>query len=326
MYDSHARRTRKPAGLLLVPMIDIFTVLVTFLLMTAVFCAHHDPASSICRALRAARSREPTFRLEVIVRKEGLELTNGTTRIATIPNVNGEYDLKTLSELAVSLKRDYPEADSASVLLEPDVGYDNLIQVMDAIRSADVPATAADVGSLASRAQVGAQTDVQMAPHRSSREWPCSRRSPLEMRHEPVPVPSRSKMKSSPAAPRRGRAQPDSADRHPVGDGGVPARVLRERGESCRTRRASQIPQSTAESQPKQSVVVMITKDQLFVQGELIATIEEIRDVDGTPLIEPLRAVLERPMLVNDGAAARMERWRRARSRCWPTSRCRTKW
>jgi len=31
------RRERKPAELLLVPMIDIFTVLVTFLLMTAVF-------------------------------------------------------------------------------------------------------------------------------------------------------------------------------------------------------------------------------------------------------------------------------------------------
>ncbi len=31
-----ARHTRRPAELLLVPMIDIFTVLVTFLLMTAV--------------------------------------------------------------------------------------------------------------------------------------------------------------------------------------------------------------------------------------------------------------------------------------------------
>ena len=35
-----------------------------------------------------------------------------------------------------------------------------------------------------------------------------------------------------------------------------------------------QIPQSIAEEQPKQSVVVMITKDQLFVQGELVASID----------------------------------------------------
>ena len=64
-----------------------------------------------------------------------------------------------------------------------------------------------------------------------------------------------------------------------------------------------EIPQSTADVQPKQSVVVMITKDQLFVQNELIATIGEIRE-SGTPLIEPLRAVLERPMLANTAPAS----------------------
>jgi biopolymer transport protein ExbD len=63
-----------------------------------------------------------------------------------------------------------------------------------------------------------------------------------------------------------------------------------------------EIPQSIAQAQPKQSVVVMITKEQLFVQGELITTIEEIRKAD-TQLIEPLRVALKRPMLVGDVAA-----------------------
>jgi biopolymer transport protein ExbD len=63
-----------------------------------------------------------------------------------------------------------------------------------------------------------------------------------------------------------------------------------------------EIPQSTADIQPKVSVVVMITKDQLFVQNELVATIAEIRD-SGTLFIEPLRAVLERPLLVDSKAA-----------------------
>ena len=63
-----------------------------------------------------------------------------------------------------------------------------------------------------------------------------------------------------------------------------------------------EIPHSIAEVQPKQSVVVMITRDQLFVQGELIASIAEIRGAR-TRLIEPLREVLERPMLVGDIAA-----------------------
>jgi biopolymer transport protein ExbD len=61
------------------------------------------------------------------------------------------------------------------------------------------------------------------------------------------------------------------------------------------------VPQSVAEEQPKQSVVVMITTDQLFVQGELVASIDSIQSAK-TQLIAPLRAVLERPMVATDEA------------------------
>jgi biopolymer transport protein TolR len=63
-----------------------------------------------------------------------------------------------------------------------------------------------------------------------------------------------------------------------------------------------QIPQSIAQEQPKQSVVVMITREHLFVQGELVVSIAEIRAAK-TAEIEPLRAVLSRPMLDHDAAA-----------------------
>src|SRR5262245_27095494 len=164
MYESHARRLRKPAGLLLVPMIDIFTVLVTFLLMTAVFARITILQLDLPSSAGGPVS-EPTFRLEVIVRKDGLELTNGATRIATLPTVNSEYDLKTLSELALSLKRDHPDVDNASVLLEADVRYDSLIQVMDAIRSTELPAgtdaTVAIQGDAGTQAVAGAAAAPQ---------------------------------------------------------------------------------------------------------------------------------------------------------------------
>jgi len=152
MRKKYARRTRKPGELMLVPMIDIFTVLVTFLLMTAVFSritiVELDIPSSASTTVT-----QPAFRLEVIVREQGFELTNGNALIATIPKVNGEYDLKSLSELAMALKHDYPDADDASVLLEPNIAYDHLIQVMDAIRSAEVPA---DVGPMVAEADKAA--------------------------------------------------------------------------------------------------------------------------------------------------------------------------
>ena len=61
-----------------------------------------------------------------------------------------------------------------------------------------------------------------------------------------------------------------------------------------------EIPQSTAEVKPQNSVVVMITKEHVFVQGEPVTTIVAVQS-SGTELVEPLRDVLERPMLT-DGA------------------------
>ncbi|HEY1725833.1 MAG TPA: biopolymer transporter ExbD [Steroidobacteraceae bacterium] len=61
--------------------------------------------------------------------------------------------------------------------------------------------------------------------------------------------------------------------------------------------KAIEIPQSIAEQQPRQTVVVMLTKDELFVQGEPIATVAEIHATNGD-IIEPLRDALKRPTLV----------------------------
>src|SRR4030095_3781596 len=59
------------------------------------------------------------------------------------------------------------------------------------------------------------------------------------------------------------------------------------------------VPQSVAEELPKQSVVVMITTEQLFVQGELVADVEDVRNAKAQ-LIAPLQAVLERPMVTTE--------------------------
>ena len=70
-----------------------------------------------------------------------------------------------------------------------------------------------------------------------------------------------------------------------------------------------QIPQSIAEAKPKESVVVMITKDDLFVQGERVASIDEIRAAK-TPLIDPLSAALKRPMVAGGVATEEELAWR----------------
>ena len=61
--------------------------------------------------------------------------------IGTVPKVKGAYDLAGLTEHTLQVKREHPSSEDASVLAEPKVPYDELIQAMDAIRSTEVPAT-----------------------------------------------------------------------------------------------------------------------------------------------------------------------------------------
>lgn len=58
-----------------------------------------------------------------------------------------------------------------------------------------------------------------------------------------------------------------------------------------------EIPMSIAQVSPKESVVVMITKTDLFVQGERVGSVQELRDSKDT-VVGPLRDALKRPMLV----------------------------
>ena len=57
------------------------------------------------------------------------------------------------------------------------------------------------------------------------------------------------------------------------------------------------IPQSISQQRPRQTVVVMLTRDDLFVQGERIASIAEVR-ASNDAIIAPLRTALKRPTLV----------------------------
>jgi biopolymer transport protein ExbD len=124
----------------LTPMMDVFTVLVVFLLITAVFTSITIMDLSVPTSAGGAAANKPNFAIEVIVRKSGLEIANGKSVEAAIPKKDGNYDLKKLSELLLALKAKYPEKDDATVLMEPKVEYDYLVQVMDAVRGAVVQA------------------------------------------------------------------------------------------------------------------------------------------------------------------------------------------
>jgi len=135
------RHNRKPAQLLLVPMIDIFTVLVTFLLMTAVFSRTVILELKLPPANAEFTPPPPGLQLEVIVRKDSLLVSDRNSGpLAPFPNISGSYDFDGLSKYLQQVKSKFPDKTEATVLLEPDIPYDTVVQVMDRIRVLEVNA------------------------------------------------------------------------------------------------------------------------------------------------------------------------------------------
>lgn len=132
----YRRRDREAPDLDMTTFMNLMVVLVPFLLITAVFSQITIAELDLPSAASAAAA-PPAFRVEVVVREAGLEIMDGSRVIAAIPKTGETYDLSKLSEHLVAIKREYPGKDDASVLVEPDIQYDHLIQVMDAVRSVE---------------------------------------------------------------------------------------------------------------------------------------------------------------------------------------------
>jgi biopolymer transport protein ExbD len=130
------RHSRKPAELLLVPMIDIFTVLVTFLLMTAVFSRTVILQMNLPAAQAEFKEPPPGLVLEVMVRKGMLVVADRNTGppLATIPDTDKGHDYDALTDYLKRVKAKFPEKTEATILLEPDTPYDQVVQVMDHVR------------------------------------------------------------------------------------------------------------------------------------------------------------------------------------------------
>ena len=122
----------------LTPMMDILTVLVVFLLITAVFTSITIMELSVPTSAGGSASNRPNFAIEVIVRKAGLQIANGRSVEAAIPKKDDKYDIELLSKMLLRLKAQYPEKEDATILMEPDIKYDYLIEIMDAVRGAEV--------------------------------------------------------------------------------------------------------------------------------------------------------------------------------------------
>lgn len=134
------RRLKKtPAHLEITAFINLIVVLVPFLLSTAVFTRLSVldlalPAQSTGALEKLSAEK---LNLEVVVRADAIEVGDRIGGlIQRIPKkADGQHDVATLALLARAIKEKFPDKTDVTVLPEPDVPYDVLVQTMDALRA-----------------------------------------------------------------------------------------------------------------------------------------------------------------------------------------------
>ena len=115
---------------------NLMVILVPFLLITAVFSRLailqlNLPGSST----EAVDPQDQTFQLEVTVRSNKIEVGDRNQgALGIYPNSVDGYDFDALSNKLADIKKGYPTKTDASILLEQDIPYDVLVQVMDRVR------------------------------------------------------------------------------------------------------------------------------------------------------------------------------------------------
>ena len=133
----NGRRNVETAELNITAFMNLMVILVPFLLITAVFSRLailelNLPSSS---TEPADPQEELTFQLEVIVRGDQIEVGDRNIgALGVYPNGDAGYDFDALSAKLTEIKGQYPDKTDASILLEPDIAYDTLVQVMDRVR------------------------------------------------------------------------------------------------------------------------------------------------------------------------------------------------
>jgi len=130
------RRNVETAELNITAFMNLMVILVPFLLITAVFSRLailelNLPGSSS----EPVEPQDQTFQLEVIVRADKIEVGDRNQGLLGIyPNTADGYDYDALSTKLAELKDRYPRKTDAAILLEQDISYDTVVQVMDRVR------------------------------------------------------------------------------------------------------------------------------------------------------------------------------------------------
>ncbi len=133
----HHKQRARAVHLNIVSLIDVFAVLVFFLLVSSSLAAARLNVISLnlpAPDRTVTPQEQPKQPLTVTLRKTELVVTSGDGVTRNLANTPQGYNVQALSDLLVEVKKSDPSEQNINVLLEPDTPYDALVKVMDASR------------------------------------------------------------------------------------------------------------------------------------------------------------------------------------------------
>ena len=127
----------------LVPFIDLMSVLIVFLLISAVWSqVSMIQIGSSIYGKKSNQEVTPPPRVEIPfrldVRSDGFRVVIGQ-QIVQIPKVNGTYDSERLTTEVKRIKGLYPDKTDAVITIQDDLKYEFLIEGMDALLANGFP-------------------------------------------------------------------------------------------------------------------------------------------------------------------------------------------
>ncbi len=141
----HHKQRSRAVHLNIVSLIDVFAVLVFFLLVSSSLAAARLNVISLNLPAPDKTSQPdvpPKPPLTVTLRKGLIEVRSSAGVQRMLPNTPDGYNIQALSEVLVEAKRAEPAEQVIALMLEPDIPYDDLVHVMDAARATPAEARA----------------------------------------------------------------------------------------------------------------------------------------------------------------------------------------
>ena len=135
------KRLHQAPELNITAFMNLMVILVPFLLITAVFSRITILELNVPQAASSEQvtAKEAAIDLEVIVRHNRIEVGDRKRGLlSSVKTMTDGSDLAEVSELLQKIKARYPDTADITLLLEADIAYERLVQVMDTLRVAEV--------------------------------------------------------------------------------------------------------------------------------------------------------------------------------------------